>query len=132
MYMHLHFPSSVYDMYTTARLPLLDLQELATFDWSTGPGWVKVKVTDNKSGKLVFEAKMADVPIPRPLLSKGMQLVSAIMPGCLEAVQLPIDDNTGKTEYADVPAYSTAQKAFKSKPMRRLTAKVCFDASSSE
>jgi hypothetical protein len=103
------------------------LQELATFDWSTGPGWVKVSIKDNNSGKLIFEAKMADTPIPRFISSKAMQLVSAMMPGCIPAVQLPIDDNTGKTEYADVPAFGVAQKAFKSKPMGRVTTSVCYD-----
>ncbi|WIA20797.1 hypothetical protein OEZ85_005157 [Tetradesmus obliquus] len=108
-------------------------KELATFDWSTGPGWVKVSVKDNKSNKLIFEAKMADVPLPRPLQSKGMQLVSAFVQdaaGCIASVQLPIDDNIGKTEYADVAAFSTAQKAFKAKPMGRLTTKVCYSTAS--
>jgi hypothetical protein len=103
------------------------LQELATFDWSTGPGWVKVTVKDNNSGKVIFDANMSEVPIPRPLISKAMRLVSTVMPGCIEAVQLPIDDNTGKTEYADVAAYSVAQKAFSSKPLGKIRTKVCFD-----
>jgi hypothetical protein len=107
--------------------PCFTPQELATFDWSTGPGWVKVSVKDNNSGKVIFEAKMADVPIPQFLTSKAMQMASAFMPGCVPTVQLPIDENTGKTEYADVPAYGIAQKAFKSKPMGRVTSSVCFD-----
>lgn len=75
---------------------------------------------------------MADAPVPRPLMSKGMQLVSAVTPGCIPTVQLPIDENTGRTEYANVSAYGVAQKAFASTPMGRVTTAVCFDVAAGE
>lgn len=102
------------------------LQELATFDWSEGPEGVSVSVK-NQTGHVFFQATMADVPIPRPLMRKGMQLAALAWPHCRLSIQWPIDDNRNGTQYADVPVYAVAQAAARSNPITPLQSKVCFD-----
>lgn len=65
------------------------------------------------NGKVFLQATLADIPIPQFLVDKGLSLLSGIIPDCLTTLQWPIDDNTGKTQHAKVPAYAIAQQAKK-------------------
>lgn len=104
---------------------------MATFDWTESGGLTSLQVKDPTTGKVFFQATMADIPIPQFLVNKGLELLSGLFPDCLTTLQWPIDDNTGKTPHAGVPAYSIAQKARASNPMRMLTSTSCFSRENS-
>lgn len=102
-------------------------QEMAVFEWTQHHiGMTSVKVQHPSTQSVIFQATFMDLPVPQFLINKGTALLPGLFPECLSALQWPIDDNTGRTPHADVPAYQIAQQAKIRSPMGILQSTVCF------